>query len=479
MQVVNLPKKLNFVIVGIGPHSKRTYLRFFLKYKIYPKLIIELESEKDNVSSLILEKRWDAILFTIPDEYKNALVLPKNYQSQLDIICKEKEITHAIIATEPKGHLMYCDYFLSKNIHTLIDKPLVVFDNMLDVVNIEKIRESFYRLSQSRNENTIFKVLCQRNFHKGYEYIRNLIKQTIEEYNIPITYLSIYGCDGNWVMPHDLDYENHPYKYGYGKTFHSGYHYIDLLISLLKLNNYTTDEKRIVKAKMYNSFVTPTDELDIINLSDYKNFFSNEKFPSFYDKQDFNFANYGEKDIFSQIEFTNLKNRIITITNLNILESGFSRRGWLHTKEDRYKGNGRVRHESLNIQLGPLLNIQIHSYQSKEIKDRSANEFDFGGLDHFDIDIYRNTELIGGQPFERIRTTDLYDFSKENYFKGLIEMGREDSIKSFISLKEDENDLINQKDSMELLYQCCMSYYCYKNNKDRIREFSFNLMDGV
>jgi len=475
MQVVNLPKKLNIVVVGIGPHSKRTYLNFFEKYKICPKLIIELESEKENVSAFILEKGWNSILFTIPAEYKDALVLPKQYQNQLDIICKEKEITHAIIATEPKGHLMYLDYFLSKKIHTLTDKPIVVFDNMLEFANIKKLRDSYYRLLQSGNKNTVCKVLCQRNFHKGYEYIRNLIKRIIVEYSIPITYISIYSCDGNWVMPHDLNYENHPYKYGYGKTFHSGYHHIDLLISLLKLNNYTSIEKKIVKAKMYNSFVTPNDELDIICLSDYKILFNNEKFPDFYDKQDFNFLNYGEKDIFSQIEFTNLNNRIITIANLNLLESGFSRRGWLHTKEDRYKGNGRVRHESLNIQLGPLLNIQIHSYQSKEIKDRTTKEIDFGGLDHFDIDIYRNTELIGGQPYERIRTTDFYDFSKEKYFKGLNEMGREDAIKSFIYLKEDENDLINQKNSMELLYQCCLSYYYYKNNKDRIREFPFNL----
>lgn len=473
---MNLLNPLNIAIVGIGPHSKRTYLRFFEKYQIYPKLIIELDSEKESILALISEKKWNnTTLLTIPDDYKSFLALPENYQNSLDIICKEKEITHAIIATEPKGHLMYLDYFLGRNIHTLTDKPLVCFGNMLDIVNIEKMQESFFQLLLKKPENAVCKVLCQRNLHKGYEYIRNLIKQTIVEYNIPVTYISIYSCDGNWVMPHDLDYENHPYKYGYGKIFHSGYHYIDLLMSLLKLNNYSTHEKKIVKAKMFNSFVTPVDELSVISLSDYKSIFNSEKFPAFYDKQDFNFENYGEKDIFSQIEFTDLNDRIITIANLNILESGFSRRGWLHTKEDRYKGNGRVRHESITIQLGPLMNIQVHSYQSKEIKDRSDNEFDFGGLDHFDIDVYRNTDIIGGKPFERIRTTDFCDFSKEKYFKGLNEMGREDAIKSFFTLKKDENDLENQMNSMQILYQCCLSYYYYKNSKDRIREFIFDL----
>ena len=41
----------------------------------------------------------------------------------------------------------------------------------------------------------------------------------------------------------------------------------------------------------------------------------------------------------------------------------------------------------------------MHSYQSKEIKDRRdfAEEHECGGLEHFDIYIFRNSELIGGK----------------------------------------------------------------------------------
>ena len=70
---------------------------------------------------------------------------------------------------------------------------------------------------------------------------------------------------------------------------------------------------------------------------------------------------------------------------------------------DFYKKNGRIRHERINIQVGPLMNIQIHSYQSKEIKDRLDNKIEeqIGGLEHFDIDIYRNVDIIGGKPYEK------------------------------------------------------------------------------
>lgn len=473
--------RMNIAIVGIGPHFRRTYMQYLDKYCICPRLLIELDSEKENVNNILSEKKWDnTVLFTIPDDCKNETILPEQYRSRLDRICKEQSITHAIISTEPKGHLMYLNFFMEKGINTLTDKPLVCFDDMLDITNVEKVKNTFKHFLKADND-VVSKILCQRNHHRGYEFVRELVSKTIKAYNIPITYVSVYSCDGNWVMPHDLDYENHPYKYGYGKTFHSGYHFIDLLVSLLRLNNCATDEKHIVKTKMYNSFITPDDEMDIINLSDYKRFFGKETFPSYYHKSSFDYSKYGEKDIFSQFEFYNNKNRVITIANLNILESGFSRRGWLNTKVDRYKGNGRVRHESVNIQIGPLLNIQVHSYQSKEIKDRAGYEFDYGGLDHFDIDIYRNVDVIGGKPYERIRSTDFHDFSYEKHFIGLNELGREESISAFLSSKKDANDLINHKDSMELLYQLSKSYYCYRTNAEesRIRTFAYELHDIV
>ena len=447
---IKLYNNMNVVIIGIGPHFRRTYMQYLDKYQIYPKLLVELESERKNVQDLIKEKKWkNTIIFTILDKYKNVEILPQKYETLLNKICEEKSITHAIIATEPKGHLMYLNFFLKKGIHTLTDKPLICFDNMLNLDNVKRLQTTYKQLLKDSN-NVVCKILCQRNYHRGYEYVRELVKQIIKRYNIPITYISVYSCDGNWVFPHDLDYENHPYKYGYGKMFHSGYHFIDLLVSLLKLNKYVSDEKRITKAKMFNCFVTPQDESDIISLFDYRNFFKNEIFPSYYDKQYFNYEEYGEKDVFTKLELLNNNNRIITIADLNILESGFSRRGWLHTKDDRYKGNGRVRHESINIQLGPLLNIQIHSYQSKEIKDRcSMGECDFGGLDHFDIDIYRNIDIIGGKPYERIRSNEIYDFSNENHFVGLNELGRMEAISAFFSLQNDENDLKNHKDSVD------------------------------
>ena len=74
-----------------------------------------------------------------------------------------------------------------------------------------------------------------------------------------------------------LDRENHPYKYGYGKLFHSGYHFIDLLAWLLEVNRETKN-KQINKAEMYVSTNNPTDFFHVFNNYDYKKILKTNRF---------------------------------------------------------------------------------------------------------------------------------------------------------------------------------------------------------
>ena len=97
-------------------------------------------------------------------------------------------------------------------------------------------------------------------------------------------------------MPHDLDKENHPYKYGYGKLYHSGYHFIDILAELLKLNNLTTDDKRITNGFLYGNVFTPFDEAAVFTKNDFKNIFKNDEINGVYDNyEQYNYFGYGEK----------------------------------------------------------------------------------------------------------------------------------------------------------------------------------------
>ena len=465
-------KNRAIALIGLGPHAKRIYLHYIKKYKENLSLVVDLKSQKANIRKYLDDNGFkNTKIFCIDDQYKDNLELPKNIESNLLSVFKTFEITHIFISTEPKAHNMYLKFALKNDINVLTDKPITVTKNMTSVRSINKVRKQYYEiLKLSENSIADCKVMCQRQYHRGYEYVKKLLNETVAKYQIPITYISIYHCDGNWEMMHDLDKENHPYKYGYGKLFHSGYHFIDLLSDFIKINNQLPKNKRIKHGEVYSNCFTPNDEKAIVNVDDYKRLFNNQTIPDFYNEvKNPSFKKYGEKNFYGLMKFTNSNNQLITEVNLNLLHYGFSRRGWIQSK-NFYKENGRIRHESINIHVGPLMNIQVHSYQSKEIKDRTNDmklEEQIGGLEHFEIHIYRNVDLIGGKPFEKIDLGDLYTEKEKKNILGYNELSREQYLNKFLNGKCDRGDIKDQALAIEILHSCAMGIHNYYAKKEQ------------
>lgn len=463
-------KKQNIALIGLGPHAKRIYLNYFKKHKTRFALLVDIESKKSYAREYLNENGFkDTKIFTIDDSIKDNDLLPKDVESNLLAICKVLEISHIIIATEPKAHNMYIHFALENSFDVLTDKPITVTKNMTSLRSIEKVRKQYYDILNLANKSDVMcKVMCQRQYHRGYEYIKKLLNETVKKYQIPITYIDIYHSDGNWEMPHDMLKENHPYKYGYGKLFHSGYHFIDNLSDFIKINNQLKGNKKITKAEVYSSALVPNDELNIFNKEDFQRIFKDQVIPEYYNQDKLpKFDKFGEKNFYGSINFRNKNNQLITHCNLNLLHYGFSRRGWIETK-DFYKSNGRIRHEYINIQVGPLMNIQVHSYQSKEIKDRTKDmslEEQIGGLEHFDIHIYRNSDLIGGKPHEVIKLGDLYTEKEKKNILGYNELSREVYITNFLKGKCEKGDIKDQALGIEILTGCAKGIHNYYKDK--------------
>ena len=349
---------------------------------------------------------------------------------------------------------MYLKFALKNNYNILSDKPITVIKGMNKKENVDYVQKQFWDLIKLyKKSKSNCKIMCQRQYHRGYNFIKDLLKEIVVSYDIPITYIDIYHCSGTWEILHDLNKENHPYKYGYGKLFHSGYHFIDLLAELLKINENLSKSKKLKTGKVYNNYFTPEDELSVFNKNDYTKMFPNQTLPSVYNEKNTNLKGYGEKNYYGLLSFYNENNRLITTVNMNLLHYGFSRRGWIDSR-DFYKSNGRIRHEKINIQVGSLMNIQVHSYQSKEISERKKllEEINTGGLEHFDIDIYRNVELIGGKAYERIRLCDLYDDINQAHFNGYNEYSREECLTEFLNNSSAKSDLNKHQLAMNILY---------------------------
>lgn len=461
----------NVALVGIGPHAKRIYLPYFKKHKVNLALVIDLNSQKENIKTYLKDNGFkNTKIFTIDDLQKDDEHLSDELSSNLLAVCNTLEITHLIISTEPKGHFMYLEFALKNNINVLTDKPITVSKNMTSLRSIEKVRKQYYEILElAKHSKGTCKVMCQRQYHRGYEKIKEVLTNVVDEYKMPITNIDIFHSDGAWEMPHDLEKENHPYKYGYGKLFHSGYHFIDLLSDFIKINDSLGGNKSIVNGEVFSKVFTPNDEMNILNIEDYKRLFKDQNIPEFYNENSNpNFNKYGEKDYHGLLTFYNKNGFPITTANLNLLHNGVSRRSWIESK-DFYKSNGRIRHERINIEIGHLLNIQVHSYQSKEICDRTDNEELVGGLEHFDIYFFNNP-LIDKEPFKEIHLGDMYSEKEKKEFLGYNELSREIFLTNFLNNKDCKGDIRDQALAIEILYSCAKGIHNHYNHKNKVEK---------
>lgn len=462
----------NVALVGIGPHAKRIYLPCLKKHKINLALVIDLNSQKETIKNYLQENGFkNTKIFTIDDLCKDDNHLPNEIYSNLLAVCNTLEITHLIISTEPKGHFMYLKFALKNNINVLTDKPITVTKNMTSLKSIEKVRKQYYEILElAKHSKGTCKVMCQRQYHQAYEKIKETLTNVVNQYQMPITYVDIFHSDGAWEMPHDMLKENHPYCFGYGKLFHSGYHFIDLLSDFIKINDSLGGNKSIVSGEVFSKVFTPNDEMNILNIEDYKRLFKDQEIPNYYEiNSNPTFDRFGEKDYHGLLTFYNKNGFTVTTANLNLLHNGVSRRSWIESK-DFYKSNGRIRHERINIQIGHLLNIQVHSYQSKEICDRTDNEEQVGGLEHFDIYFFNNP-LIDKEPFKEMHLGDMYSAKEKKEFQGYNELSREIFLTNFLNNKDCKGDIRDQALAIEILYSCAKgihNHYYHKNKVEKI-----------
>ncbi len=402
-------------LIGLGPHARRIYYPYVedlinSKGKEFSfELVIDLEMNRDIIERFLAKR------CIMP---KHIIYLPSDGQiepSQVHPLAKsalkQYRIQRVILSTEPKAHKIYLDECIKQSIPVVVDKPVtapilhknLLFPHKHTLAN--QITEDIDYLQNSILKHPGARVLveCQRRHHAGYRLVTDTLNNIVSSYQIPITYIDIHHSDGMWNMPDEFVYrENHPYKYGYGKLMHSGYHFVDLLYNLTSIN-LQLSEKIPDTLHIFSNFVSPLDQHATISQQEYARFFGHqqaEHFKSYMSES--LLRHYGEIDSYSQLQYTRNK-RVITTAQLSLMQSGFSRRAWPTLPEDAYKGNGRVRHESVNVHVGPLCSIQIHSYQAYEVNEQSGNPYSVGDKNHFDIYIFRNTALIGGQPFEHIR----------------------------------------------------------------------------
>jgi hypothetical protein len=439
----------NLILVGLGPHARRIYYPLVEKHHerhdIHLKLVIDLESQRMTIEDYLRAKKIqpEKVLY-LKDSNANLSGdrLDETAKKELNRLRATTDVHGIIISTEPKAHKIYAEWALKNGVNVLMDKPITapLFPGT-DLAAAQQIYGDYMDMKHLLNVSSAkCYVTCQRRNHAGYTYIKKYLQDFTAEFNVPVSYIDVYHADGAWSLPHEFHKENHPYKYGYGKLMHSGYHFIDLFAWLFDTNQ-TNTRFAADSAKLYTASFTPNDLFHQIDEQALGKMFGHQPairdFYRSYNRTTYD--HFGELDAYILIQLLRQGN-VVTSGTINLQQNSFSRRGWFDLPADTYKGNGRTRHERVNIQISHFLNIQVHSYQSRE-KNERIKEGEAGSEDHFDIYIFRNSQIVGGQAFTKITIGQTLKDAYRNdpYYLGHNEKARETTLLNFLAGADDES----------------------------------------
>lgn len=444
---------VNILLIGFGPHSKRIYFPIIndrLKDRASIKGIVEINDiGLDNLDTDI------EILKVRP--FTDRQKMSPELEESLNDLVRRLDISSVIIATEPLSHLQYCLWAAKNKLHVLVDKPLTtVQDIATNPSSAKLLNEDFEVLSRTRSDDKALMIASQRRYHSGYDLVRELVDEIARDYKIPITTLQATHADGQWRMPEEMLLQKyHPYM-GYGKVSHSGYHLIDTASSLISSSFFEADIKGY-EIDATTSFIRPSGIIEIFKEEVLEGIFSGYQ-KSLTIKHD-NLRKLYRENKEAEVDCSSIityKLSGIPILNfsLNLIHNSFSMRDWLKPGADLYKGNGRVKHEYMNIIQGPLQNIQVHSYQSNDKHDdASVGKTSVGGDNHFDIYVFRNSRILGGESFKLIQVEP--DTAKMSNESAKVKMISEfiDVCEGRISPLNSLSDITKHSDGINIMAQ--------------------------
>lgn len=463
-----MPKSI--ILIGLGPHARRIYYPLLEKYaecyQIRIPLIIDLQDQQETIQRYLANRSLQPESTCFLDTaLRNQDELSPDVALLLDSVVCANPGCSLILSTEAKAHKPYLLWAIAHNVDVLMDKPISTpVGAGIDVDAARQIFTDYCEIEAAlcRSSANVI-VQCQRRSHPGYQLVHDYLVEFIQNFQVPLSYLDIHHADGMWCMPSEFfSRENHPYKYGYGKLMHSGYHFVDLAAWLLGCNDML-ETKRPEHAELFVKSFRPYDFLHQLNAEDYVRLFQTDRFDCCFSPEQLQQTrHFGEMDSFVLCQLKR-DDAVMSTLSLNLQQNSFSRRSWCTQPLDTYKGNGRVRHEQMSLQVGNLLNIQVHSYQAYETKrsDLSVAAGEVGHEDHFDVLVFRNSGVVGGQSMEKfsVGAESRVRHTQDSTYLGHNEHAREVQFCDFLQGNAGQSHFSSHRFTNQLLSQIytCMA----------------------
>ena len=384
----------HLVIVGLGPHARYKYLPMFheamARGAIADYSVLELESARTAVGLLIESgecRASDAHFIRTPSRRTNTLTTEARVQLE-DAVERHPDV-RVVVATEARSHLPYLKWCLEQNVDCLVDKPIIApvdAQGRFSVAHFKKETRSLFRLAERSRSHC--SVMAPRRYHRDFEHFRRYVHLAATRLHTPITFISIYNAQGVWNLPGEIvSREDHPYKYGYGNLFHSGYHYVDLLCMLLQENEQVAGGRWDYSFK---SHVARPSEERLWLSTDLTERLRPHRVDSF-EQSGMSELPLGETDLVTSLAIRDAATKeMITLGNITLLQTSASLRSWRELPNGVYNRNGRFPLEELRVNLGFALSATLQVYKVP-LQSRSVDSLEQLSR----MCVWRNSNLLG------------------------------------------------------------------------------------
>ncbi|UXR78748.1 MULTISPECIES: NUDIX hydrolase [unclassified Staphylococcus] len=404
------------ILFGFGKQAENLYHHYLNDASKFEKIIIvDLYSAKAKINKLLTHCAVDYETYFLDDAIQHMRQLPPDIYKALQHIVKNYDITHAVITTESRSHDVYIDFCLNMHLNILCDPPLTLPMYTNTLVGAYSIKENYEKIIEKWQASTphLFEIYSLKRAHMGYQYVYHLLEQIVSTYRVPIQHIHMSYSNHMIESSNDVVLkESNPYKYGYGKLMHDGYHLIDLLTFFTDINkkhgfiehekvfhvsDYRPSDFYPYYGKVLNDKLSiPTDEKIYQNLNILKYF--------------------GEFGLNTFIDYIDASGHKITTASLHISQSAHAE-------------------EVIEINMGPLLTIKIISNPRHQL---------------FDIHLYKNTQLLDGEPFEVIQLKDI-DVSSSKYPYENQPLINRDILDKFFIHNQSHTNILDYQEQIEIL----------------------------
>ncbi|HRI49799.1 MAG TPA: hypothetical protein PLW65_06415 [Pseudomonadota bacterium] len=356
--------------------------------------VVELGSRGDRVARMLAAQGLTAPALTLLSDaraHDEAYIL-----GELRRLHERAPFDAMLLACDPRQRAAYFTFACQTGTSIFVDKPVFARDGLAqdEAAGAEYVKDLVTLAERARAAGIDFVVQAQRRDHAGYRFVRATVQACLARFGVPVTSLHIQHADGMWVLPSEWERDHHPYKFGFGKLLHSGYHFIDLLAFLL---DPTLRDFRVSSVEVAAKATFPSDSLAV--WEGHPLLPPDKRCAPALDR-----STYGEHDTLALLDFKN-EAHTVCVAELALLQNSLSDRDPAVTVTNPYKGIGRVRHERVDLKLASLLNIQVHSYQSRSTREPAGAGV--GEVDHFDILLFRNKHFFSEPAFEKLTLADL------------------------------------------------------------------------